>query len=214
MAEHIDKTCLNNNLRYRFDYVSKFLNFTKEDIACLNVLAPMIFPRIPSLVEAVYKKINSFDITKQYFYMRSYNSESFPFNEDTDAAIISTKADFRKDMLSIYLKRVFIQTEWNDKFLQYLSQIGEIHTEFNHTESTHIDYTHVNALLGYLEHLLIDLLWNMENLDRPKKILSIRAVNKLFWIQNDFFTMHYGLTVKNDTIENIYSKEQAHCHYK
>ncbi|CAF3351014.1 unnamed protein product [Rotaria socialis] len=196
MAEHIDKICLNNNLRYRFDYVSKFLNFTKDDIACLNALVPIIFPRIPSLVEAVYKKFNSFDITKQSFYMRSGNFESFPFNEDTDATIISTKTDFRKDMLSMYLKRVFIQTEWNDKFLQYLSQIGEIHTESDRTESTHIDYMHVNTLLGYLENLLIDLLWNMENLDRPKKSLSIRAVNKFFWIQNDFFTMNYGSTVK------------------
>jgi hypothetical protein len=32
MAEHIDKTRLNTDLRYRFEYLSKFLNFTSNDI--------------------------------------------------------------------------------------------------------------------------------------------------------------------------------------
>ena len=49
MSEHIDGNQLNTDLRYRFDYLSKFLNFTQDDIGILNALAPIIFPRIPSL---------------------------------------------------------------------------------------------------------------------------------------------------------------------
>ncbi len=57
MAEHIDKNRLKSNLRYRFEYVSKFLNFNQEDILLLNTLAPIIFPQIKFIVEAVYTKL-------------------------------------------------------------------------------------------------------------------------------------------------------------
>ncbi|CAF4024893.1 unnamed protein product, partial [Rotaria sp. Silwood1] len=32
MAEHIDKTRLNNDLNYRFNYISRFIGFNKDDI--------------------------------------------------------------------------------------------------------------------------------------------------------------------------------------
>ncbi|CAF1038498.1 unnamed protein product [Rotaria sp. Silwood1] len=214
MAEHIDKNRLNNNLRYRFDYVSKFLNFTKEDIGILNTLAPIIFPRIPFIVETIYKKLYTFDITKKYFLIRNDDFDSFSSNDETNISVISAQTDFRKDMLSVYLKRILIQTEWNDLFLQYLSQIGEIHTESDHTEPTHIDYIHINSLFGYLEHILIDIIWNTDSLEKNKKCSGIRAINKVFWIQNDFFTMHYGISFKQDSIPNNSLKKQVHCSIK
>jgi hypothetical protein len=39
MTEHIDGSRLNEDLRYRFEYISKFLNFTNDDITALNTLA-------------------------------------------------------------------------------------------------------------------------------------------------------------------------------
>jgi len=208
MAEHIDKNRLNTDLRYRFEYLSKFLNFTKEDIISLNTLAPIIFPRISYIVETIYKKLYTYDIIQQYFIFRNDDFESFSSNETTNTSVISAQTDFRKDMLSMYLKRVFIQTEWNDTFLQFLSQIGEIHTESDHSIPTNVDYIHINALLGYLEHLLIDIIWNTENFDSKKKCLAIRAINKFFWIQNDLFTMHCGISIKQDPIPNIPLKKQ------
>ncbi|CAF3706694.1 unnamed protein product, partial [Rotaria sordida] len=67
MAEHIDSNRLNSDLRYRFEYVSKFLNFTSDDIAMLNTFAPIIFPIVPVITDTVYRKLFSFDITKHYF---------------------------------------------------------------------------------------------------------------------------------------------------
>ncbi|UJR26983.1 hypothetical protein I4U23_008290 [Adineta vaga] len=205
MAEHIDRTGLMNSLRYNFDYIAKFLNFTKEDINALNLLAPILFPQIPSIVETVYKKLYSFDITKQYFVLRNDNFENFSINNDADHAVISAQTDFRKDMLTIYLKRILIQTEWNDAFLQYLSHVGELHGNNKNPPEVNVQYIHINALLGYLENLILQTIWNIENMDTNKKRLSIRAVNKFFWIQNNFFTMHYGLLLSktlhvNDTI--------------
>ncbi|CAF1015192.1 unnamed protein product [Adineta steineri] len=199
MAEHIDRTRLLTNLRYNFDYISKFLNFTKDDINTLNSLAPILFPRISSIVETVYKKLYSFDITKQYFVRRNDDFEVFSSNTEINGTILSAQTDFRKDMLSMYLKRILIQSEWNDAFLQFLSYVGELHGNNKNSQSINVDYIHVNALLGYLEHLILDIIWNIENLDMKKKRDSIRTINKFFWIQNHFFTMHYGISLKDTT---------------
>ncbi|CAF1068909.1 unnamed protein product [Adineta ricciae] len=196
MAEHIDRTGLMNNIRYNFDYLAKFLNFTNEDISVLNALAPVLFPCIPSIVETIYKKLYSFDITKQYFVLRNDSFENFTeTNIETDHAVKSAQTEFRKDMLTMYLKRVLIQTEWNDAFLQYLSQIGELHghNTSSPSPSPNVHYIHVNALLGHLEHLILEIIWKTESLDANNKRASIRAINKFFWIQNNFFTMHYGI---------------------
>jgi hypothetical protein len=214
MAEHIDRNRLNTDLRYRFEYLSKFLNFTKEDITSLNTLTSIIFPHIPFIVEKVYKKLYTYDIIKQYFILRNDDFESFSSNEETDENFISVQTDFRKDMLSIYLKRIFVQTEWNDTFLQFLSQIGEIHTESDHSIPTNVDYIHINALLGYLKHLLIDIIWSTEKFDPKKKCEAIRAINKFFRIQNDFFTMHNGISIKQDPIPDVPSKTQRKCLFK
>ncbi|CAF0834410.1 unnamed protein product [Adineta ricciae] len=215
MDAHIDRARLTHDLRYRFEYLAKFLNFTKDDILVLNSLAPTIFAHIKFITEKIYDKLYSYDVIKKYFLLRNDDFESFSSNElDTSTTVSSIQTDFRKDMLSMYLKKIFVQTEWNDIFLQYLSQIGEIHTESDHTVSTNVDYIHVNMLFGYLEHLLIDIIWNEAYLDDAKKRLGIRAISKVFRIQNDFFTMHYGITMRQDTHLVSSSKSQRKCFFK
>jgi hypothetical protein len=202
MAEHIDRTCLNTNLRYRFDYLSKFLNFTSDDINTLNSLAPILFPHIPFIVETVYKKLYSFDITKQFFIIRNQDFESFSSTKENDSTVISTQTEFRKEVLSIYLKRILIESEWNDTFLQFLSHIGEIHGNKKNFQGINVDYIHINMLLGYLENLIINTIWNIEEVEIKNKHRGIKAINKFFWIQNNFFTMHYGRSLKDDPIAN------------
>jgi hypothetical protein len=74
MAEHIDKTSLNTDLCYRFEYLSKFLNFTLNDITLRNTFAPIVFPVI---LDNVYRNIFSFDITKQYFLIHNDDFEGY-----------------------------------------------------------------------------------------------------------------------------------------
>ncbi|CAF4510304.1 unnamed protein product, partial [Rotaria sp. Silwood2] len=169
MTEHIDSNRLNSDLRYRFEYLSKFLNFTSDDIAMLNTFAPILFPRIPVITDTVYRKLFSFDITKHYFLINNEGFEGFVPKKHGNITLESAQMTFRKDMLSMYLKRVLTQREWNDTFLQYLSHIGKMHTQKAGSLSINVDYIHINALLGYLEHLLIDVLWNGDNIDYKKR---------------------------------------------
>src|SRR5579871_974290 len=109
MAEHIDQHRLNTDLRYRFDYLSKFLNFTLDDIALLNAFAPIIFPRIPVIADTIYRKLFSFDLTKHYFITHNQGFENFSAKETTNLTLESAPMAFRKDMLSMYLKGLFTQ---------------------------------------------------------------------------------------------------------
>lgn len=196
MAEHVDGPRLNTDLRYRFEYLCKFLNFTSDDIAMLNTCAPIIFPLIPVISDTVYRKLFSFDVTKQYFLVRNEGFEGFIPKKQCGITLESIQMELRRDMLSLYLKRILTQADWNDSFLQYLSQIGQMHTSQAGSASINVDYIHINALLGYLEHLLIDVLNNADSIDETTKRGILAAINKFFWIQNDFFAMHYLIPLK------------------
>ncbi|CAF5129172.1 unnamed protein product, partial [Rotaria sp. Silwood1] len=153
-------------------------------------------PLIPVISDTVYRKLFSFDITKQYFILRH---EGFSRKNQCGITLNSVQMELRKDMLSVYLKRVFTQCDWNDTFLQYLSQIGKMHTDQINSASINVDYIHINSLLGYLENLLIDVIFNTDSIDEKTKCGIIMAINKFFWIQNDFFTMHYLRSAKDKT---------------
>ncbi|CAF0949880.1 unnamed protein product [Adineta steineri] len=198
MAEHIDCDRLNNDLRYRFEYLSKFLNFTINDITMLNTFSSIVLPVIPVIVDSVYRKLFSFDITKEHFLI--HNEKFIPKKTIPSDTLESTDMTFRKDMLTMYLRHVLAEHEWNDTFLQYLSQVGKMHTNQAGLSSINIDYIHINVLLGYLQQTLIDILCNADNIDEINKHGILIAINKLFWIQNEFFTMHYFIPLKDDAI--------------
>ncbi|CAF4682755.1 unnamed protein product [Rotaria sp. Silwood2] len=178
----------------------------------LNTFAPILFPRIPVITDTVYRKLFSFDITKHYFLINNEGFEGFVPKKHGNITLESAQMTFRKDMLSMYLKRVLTQREWNDTFLQYLSHIGKMHTQKAGALSINVDYIHINALLGYLEHLLIDVLWNADNIDDKTRQAIVMAINKFFWIQNDFFTMHYLTAWKETSTSNETSvKKSKYC---
>ncbi|CAF0906176.1 unnamed protein product [Rotaria sp. Silwood1] len=213
MTEHIDHNQLTSDLRYRFEYLSKFLNFTSNDITMLNTFAPILFPRIPVITDTVYRKLFSFDITKHYFIIRNQEFDKFSTDQENNLTVSSAQIMFRKDMLSMYLKRVLTQREWNDTFLQYLSQVGKMHTNQAGSSSINVDYIHINVLFGYLEHLLIDVILNTENLDNINRHAMIVAVNKLFWLQNDFFSMHFmtGSKENSSTMDKKIKDSECCC---
>ncbi|CAF0735932.1 unnamed protein product [Adineta ricciae] len=203
MTEHIDRPRLTHDLRYRFDYISKCIDFTPDDITMLNRLAPVITPLLPSVVERVYKKLYACDITQNYFLQRNDGFQQFSPSKDTGNTLISVQVDYRKDMLSVYLQHALSERDWNDTFLQYLSRVGEIHTSKGGSASINVDYLHINTLLSFLETTFIGIIWNTDKIEEKKKLDALHAINKFFWIQNDFFTMQYGLSFKEKNISTV-----------
>ncbi|CAF3373439.1 unnamed protein product [Rotaria socialis] len=193
MAEHIDKSRLNIDLRYHYDYIAKFLNFTKDDIHTMNTLAPILFPYIPHIAEIAYAKLCSFDVTKRCFPVSS-DDDTNDSSLDSESVFtpICSETDVFRDIFSIYLKRILIQNEWNDTFIKYLSEMGELYGGKNYCKVVNIDYIHLNALIGCIENIMIETILKLENFDLKKKRAGVRALNKFFWIQSNLLTIHYS----------------------
>lgn len=181
----------NPSLRDRFDYLSKFLNFTADDILTLNHLGELAAPLIPIVVDKIFQRLLDFDVTKRYFLMRHYGYAGPVTVDSAQLTLESDQMLFRRTNLGKYLKRILRQRIWNDAFLEYLSHVGKIHTNMAGSQSINIDYVHINVLFGYIEHILLEAVLSNEQIDPQTKQSTVLTLNKFFWIQNDFFSMHY-----------------------
>jgi len=48
----------------------------------------------------------------------------------------------------------------------------------------------MNALMGFVADALTNVIFSL-SLDRPTEVRTVRAFNKLLWLQNDLITRHY-----------------------
>lgn len=203
MAEHIDETRLRSDLHYRFEYISKFLDFTQYDISILNSLAPILLPVLPNIVDEIYAKLYSFDITQNYFLIRNDGFQNYQTTKNIKRNLLTVQTNYRKDMLSVYFQHIFTQTQWDDAFLQYLSRVAEIHTPNGGSTSINVDYTHINLLLTFIQNSLMNFLWHTDKIETRKKFDIFKTISKLFCIQNDFFTSQYLSTNKSKSLSSV-----------
>ncbi|CAG8622798.1 5306_t:CDS:1, partial [Paraglomus occultum] len=187
---HIDRARLYTDLQYRFNYVAQFVEFGEEDIKAIKNSAPVIAPLVNTVVELVYEKLFSFDITKQVFFARNagytgkIESTIDLFNTDSE------QIKFRKDFLKKYLVKL-VTAEYDSKFVNYLNYVGKIHTSFPGKSSRiNVEYIHCNALFSYVHTILIDAI-SKAGLDKDVATKTTIAFTKLLWIQNDLFARHY-----------------------
>lgn len=187
----MDEDLLETNLRHRFEYLSKFLNFTSDDILILNELGRLANDLIPTVVDQIFQRLLDFEQTKKYFLMRHFGYAGPMTVDPQELTLTSEQMIFRRTSLRKYLKRILRQRVWNDAFLEYLSQVGLIHTNMAGSQSININYIHINVLFGYIENILLKAILSNDQISVETKQTAILTVNKFFWIQNDFFAMHY-----------------------
>jgi hypothetical protein len=68
--QHIATSSL-DSLPARIAYLSSFLSLTSSDTEALLAAKPLIAPLIPTILDAVYTKLLSYDITAQAFVPKS-----------------------------------------------------------------------------------------------------------------------------------------------
>ncbi|KAK3813976.1 MAG: Protoglobin-domain-containing protein [Benniella sp.] len=138
------------------------------------------------------QKLNQFDITWDTLAKRH---EGFTPSGAVveDASKLTQDAEqikFRKDMLSRYFARL-LENPYDERMIKYLEYVARIHTDTPTKKSKiNVDLIHINALLGYVEAVLIGGVKSL-NLDRDTEYKAITAFGKLLWIQNDFFIKFY-----------------------
>lgn len=190
--EHIDRQQLYTDPVYRFQYVAKFMDFGEDDIAVIKGAADLIKPLVPTIVNGVYKKLHTFDITWDTMARRheGFTPTGAVVEDVKKLAEDSEQIKFRKDMLSRYFARL-LENPYDERMIKYLEYVARIHTDTPTKKSKiNVDLIHINALLGYVETVLIGGVKSL-NLDRDTEYKAIAAFNKLLWIQNDFFIKFY-----------------------
>ena len=189
MIKRIDEQRLEEDTAYRAGYVSEFMGFGAEDIAAIHGAASHLAPLVPVLVDAVYDKLFSYDATKRHFVPRQsgYNG---PVPESLDSLTQDhAMIEFRKAHLARYLVAL-VTREYDVKMIDYLNMVGKMHTPQAGSAELNVPLVQMNALMGFVSDALVNVILSL-GLDRPTEVRTLRAFNKLLWIQNDLITRHY-----------------------
>lgn len=207
--QHIDPASL-NHLPSRIAYDRAFVGFTEADAAALHAAKPFIAPLVPTIVDIVYVKLLSFDITAQSFIPKQTGYEGIVPTDVTELSATHPQILYRKGFLTGYLVKL-VTADYNDeKTWEYFDKVGIMHTGvagFAHRQKKaplRVEYQHMALLLGYVVDIVLSVVVESPDLDGPTKAAVLRALNKVVWIQNDLFSRHY--------IDKVEAKDESGLH--
>jgi hypothetical protein len=185
----IDEPKLETDLAYRFEYLTGFMGFSVEDVAAIHGAAAAIAPLVATLVDAVYEKLHSYDATWRHFLPRQSGYEGQVAESLATLTLDHETIRFRKDHLGRYLTAL-VTRPYDGKMVSYLDMVGKIHTPKAGSKDLDVPLVQMNALMGFVSDALVSTILSL-NLPRPTEVATLRAFNKLLWLQNDLINRHY-----------------------
>lgn len=186
----IDESRLESDLEYRFNYLIEFMGFTPGDIAAIHGAAPLLAPVVPTLVDAVYDKLFGYDATKRHFLTRQSGYEGPTPSSMEDLDQNHEMIQFRKNHLARYLTSL-VTKPYDESMVKYLDFVGRIHTPQAGNPELDVPLVQMNALMGFVSDALVATIMGLD-LEEAKKTETLRAFNKLLWVQNDLIGRHYN----------------------
>ena len=185
----INERQLETDLDYRFGYLSEFMGFGEDDIAYIHASAALLAPLVPGLVDAVYEKLFSYDATKRHFVPRQSGYEGDVPADLDHLTAGHAMIEFRKQHLGRYLTGLVTRT-YDAKMVGYLDLVGKMHTPAAGSPDLDVPLVQMNALMGFVSDALTATILDL-GLPRQTEVRTLRAFNKLLWIQNDLINRHY-----------------------
>lgn len=185
----IDEAKLESDVGYRFQYLTEFMGFDEADIAAIHGAAPAVAPLVPALVDAVYDKLANYSATWRHF---------LPKQSGYDGAVPPTLEElrpdhpqiaFRKQHLARYLAAL-VTKPYDGKMVEYLDMVGRIHTDKAGSKEIAVPLVQMNALMGFVADAFVATILGL-GLPRDTEVATLRAFNKLLWLQNDLIARHY-----------------------
>lgn len=98
--QHIAAESL-ESLPSRIAYLSSFLDLTKSDSEALVAAKPFVAPLVPAILDAVYVKLLSFDITAKAFVPKNTDYEGETVKSVEELTTDHPQIAFRKDFLKV-----------------------------------------------------------------------------------------------------------------
>ena len=187
--KQIDERRLETDLAYRFGYLTEFMGFGDEDVAAIHAAAPAVGPIVPALVDAVYDKLQRYDATWRHFVPRQHGYEGAVPTDLSQLTMDHEQIQFRKQHLGRYLVSL-VTRPYDEKMVAYLDMVGKMHTPKAGSPDLDVPLVQMNALLGFVADALVSTVLSL-GLDREREVRTVRAFNKLLWLQNDLINRHY-----------------------
>ena len=189
MLRHIDEGRLESDLGYRFGYLAEFMGFGPDDVAAIHASASALGPVVPALVDAVYDKLQGYDATWRHFVPRQQG-----YAGALPASLAELTQDheiiqFRKAHLSRYLVQL-VTRPYDAKMVGYLDMVGKMHTPKAGSPELDVPLVQMNALLGFVADALTGTILGL-GLGRETEVRTLRAFQKLLWLQSDLINRHY-----------------------
>jgi len=75
--------------------------------------------------------------------------------------------------------------------VSYLDMVGAMHTPGQGNKAIDVPLVQMNALLGFVSDALVATISGL-GLDPASQTRTLRAFNKLLWLQNDLINRHYA----------------------
>jgi hypothetical protein len=188
-VKHIDEGRLEADLGYRFAYLAEFMGFGPADVAAIHGAAPLLAPLVPSLVEAVYQKLATYDSTWRHFLPRQSGYEGPAPTSLEEVTQDHPMIQFRKEHLGRYLAAL-VTRPYDGKMVGYLDMVGKIHTPKAGSADLDVPLVQMNALMGFVADAVTATVLGL-NLPRAAEVATLRAFGKLLWLQNDLINRHY-----------------------
>ncbi len=187
--KHIDESQLEKDVAYRFGYLAEFMGFDQDDIGAIHAAAAHLAAAVPALVDAVYVKLFAFDATKRHFVPTQHGYEGSLPKDVESLSLDHELIEFRKKHLGRYLATL-VTKPYDGKMVAYLDFVGKMHTPKAGNPELDVPLVQMNALMGFVSDALLATVCGL-GLDRQTEVRTLRAFNKLLWLQNDLITRHY-----------------------
>ena len=194
--QQIDEQKLESDPVFRFQYLAEFIGFTPADAVAVQSVAMYLGPMIPELVEKTYERLLSYNATARHFVPRQSGFEGSTPADLKSLTAMHPQIQFRKEHLGRYLSTLLGRT-CDARLVPYLDMVGKIHTPRAGSKEIDVPLVQMNALMGFLSDVLLDIILQLP-LDAAAMLATVRAFNKLLWIQNDFITRHYQTGIPVD----------------
>jgi hypothetical protein len=189
-VQTINEARLESDLAYRFGYLTEFMGFGQPDIDAIHASAEHLAPHVPALVDAVYDKLASYSSTWRHFVPRQHGYEG---PVPTSAAVLTMdhpQIAFRKQHLARYLVAL-VSKPYDAKMVGYLDMVGKMHTPKAGSKELDVPLVQMNALMGFVADALTATILSL-GLPRETEVGTVRAFQKLLWLQNDLINRHYA----------------------
>jgi len=187
--QRIDEKRLEEDLGYRFEYLADFIGFSSKDIEVIHNAADALAPLVPQLVDAVYDKLSQYDATWRHFVPAQHGYEGAVVENVESLAMDDEVIEFRKQHLGRYLTSL-VTSPYDEKMVAYLDLVGAMHTPGTGSTKINVPLVQMNALLGFVSDALMATILGF-GLSPDIQAHTLRAFNKLLWLQNDLINRHY-----------------------